>query len=371
MPHAFDGYRVLMTLGEGPRSQVCLGHDTVLDRPVVIRFLNLASSDSSTCEHFFAEARAAARIQHPNVMTVYRVGEVGGRSYLIRSTCRVSCSAPSTNRCPSAARCTAPWAWRGLAVAAHRRGIPAPRFKLQQCRSPTRVRSSCSTLAWSIFWTRSRGGGSLVSSSHPSAGRRAPAKLAPAAGRQPVPGRYRGIPRPRVPPREPDAHRRRLRAGVVLYELCTGAPTGQGSHESQRSLNQRLPELDPRFASIIERCLASEPGDRFTNGGEVVDALELLAPWATADTLPEGNPYRGLLPFEAEHRGSFFGRRAEIGTLMDRLRTEAAILVAAESGHIGKSSPVAPACCRWSVKADWRVTLAGGIDGPGAPSLRP
>ena len=123
MPHAFDGYRVLMTLGEGPRSQVCLGHDTVLDRPVVIRFLSLTSSDSSTRDHFFAEARAAARIQHPNVMTVYRVGEVGGRSYLISEY--VQGQLLSTINKPMSVRSTLHCALgmaRGLA-AAHRRGI--------------------------------------------------------------------------------------------------------------------------------------------------------------------------------------------------------------------------------------------------------
>ena len=83
VPTAFDGYRVLMTLSDGPRSQVCLGHDTVLDRPVVIRFLNLPEGDSLARQTFFAEARATARIAHPNVMTIYRVGESNGRPYVI------------------------------------------------------------------------------------------------------------------------------------------------------------------------------------------------------------------------------------------------------------------------------------------------
>ncbi len=339
MPHAFDGYRVLMTLGEGPRSQVCLGHDTVLDRPVVIRFLNLASSDSSTRDHFFAEARAAARIQHPNVMTVYRVGEVGGRSYLISEY--VQGQLLSTINKPMSVRSTLHCALgmaRGLA-AAHRRGI------LHRDLKPSNVvlsdEGEVKLLDFGLVDFLDPGAVAVArsSSSHPGLQDApvAPASSPPLLASSPPPAATEVYRAPECRRGNPTPTADVYSLGVVLYELCTGALPGQGSHESQRSLNQRLPELDPRFASIIERCLASEPGDRFTNGSEVVDALELLAPWATADTLPEGNPYRGLLPFEAEHRGLFFGRRAEIGTLMDRLRTEAAILVAAESG-IGKSS---------------------------------
>ena len=65
--------------------------------------------------------------------------------------------------------------------------------------------------------------------------------------------------------------------------------------------------------------------------------LEQIAETSKKEDIPDGNPYRGLLPFEAEHRSLFFGRKSEIGTLIDRLRTEAFIVVAADSG-VGKSS---------------------------------
>ena len=80
------------------------------------------------------------------------------------------------------------------------------------------------------------------------------------------------------------------------------------------------------------RCLRREPAQRYSSAEELRDALEQLVPGAHRDEIPEGNPYRGLLAFEAQHRALFFGRKSEIGTLIDRLRTESFLLVAADSG---------------------------------------
>jgi len=341
LPNAFDGYRVLMTLGEGARSQVCLGHDTVLDRPVVIRFLNIPASDLAAREHFFAEARIAARIQHPNVMTVYRVGEVGGRCYLISEY--VQGQLLSTVTKPMLARSTLHCALgiaRGLA-AAHRRGI------LHRDLKPSNVvlsdEGEVKLLDFGLVGFLDAGSVAVARSSvsnppvPPLESGTSPELAASSFSSPTASSPSEAFRAPELRRSSPTSRADVYSLGAVLYELCTGSAPSTPSHQSQRPLGERIPELDRRFAAIIERCLAPDPSERFASGAEVLDALELLAPWAAADTLPEGNPYRGLLPFEAEHRGLFFGRRAEIGTLMDRLRTEAAILVAAESG-VGKSS---------------------------------
>ena len=82
-PKLFDGYRVLWTISRTEYSSLCMGQDSVLDRPVTIRFLDLADRVTLLLERLLAEARSIARVQHPNVVTVHRVGAIDGRPYII------------------------------------------------------------------------------------------------------------------------------------------------------------------------------------------------------------------------------------------------------------------------------------------------
>src|SRR5688500_16490398 len=82
-PEQFDDYRVIRPLGIGAMGQVFLAHDRVLDREVAIKFVSSVDSGGSARERFLTEARAAARLQHPNVVAVHRVGEIDDRPYII------------------------------------------------------------------------------------------------------------------------------------------------------------------------------------------------------------------------------------------------------------------------------------------------
>ena len=70
-PKQFDGYRRAGLRTTAGRHSMCIGQDTVLKRPVTIRFLDLEERDSGLRERFLAEARSIARVQHPNVVTVH------------------------------------------------------------------------------------------------------------------------------------------------------------------------------------------------------------------------------------------------------------------------------------------------------------
>src|SRR5437773_11673354 len=79
----FDGYRLVKPLGHGAMGEVFLAHDTFLDRLVAIKFIAAVEPDREQRERFLVEARAAARLQHPNVVTVYAVGEVDRHPYIV------------------------------------------------------------------------------------------------------------------------------------------------------------------------------------------------------------------------------------------------------------------------------------------------
>src|SRR5262245_2713501 len=67
---------------------VWLAHDQSLDRTVAIKFIAAVEPDAATRERFLTEARAVARLHHPNVVTVFRAGIVDGRPYLVTELLR-------------------------------------------------------------------------------------------------------------------------------------------------------------------------------------------------------------------------------------------------------------------------------------------
>ncbi len=110
-------------LGRGAMGQVFLAHDTLLDRPVAVKFIAGGSPDPALRERFFVEARAIARLPHPNVVAVYRVGEVRGRPYLVSEFVRGRTLAELPKPVPPARLVEIGVGLaRGLA-AAHRRGV--------------------------------------------------------------------------------------------------------------------------------------------------------------------------------------------------------------------------------------------------------
>src|SRR5690349_7488866 len=81
-PEQFDDFRIERPIGHGAMGQVYLAQDLTLDRPVAIKVIAALVPDPSARDRFLIEAKAAARLNHPNVVTVYRVGEVDGHLYL-------------------------------------------------------------------------------------------------------------------------------------------------------------------------------------------------------------------------------------------------------------------------------------------------
>lgn len=78
-----SGYRIERRIGRGGMGLVYLAVQTSLDRPVALKVLApKLSADREFVRRFQAEARAAAALAHPNVVTVYDVGEEGGLHFL-------------------------------------------------------------------------------------------------------------------------------------------------------------------------------------------------------------------------------------------------------------------------------------------------
>lgn len=455
-PTTFAEYQLLWSLGRGGMGEVYLGHDHLLDRPVAIKFIFALEGDEQSRQHYLQEARAAARLQHPNVVTVYRVGEIDGRPYIISEYIRGQNLESMQKPIPwQRALMLGVGLARGLA-AAHRRSIVHRDIKpgnaivaddgeiklldfglakvielsgsintaldLQEDTGSSKF-SLAPTIDVPTPW---RSGGSKASGAHAVIGEH----LAGHSGTIPAapPGGTTGSPlnsdvsgkhslralienvgtgqRPReglqhthsrrtaaaessypqAPPDVPygqpipfdetelaseekrtshlkgtpmymapevlsgaQATRRSdiYSMGAVLFELCAGAPPHYNVPleklfdvvpvQPAPPLRHVAPSVDSRFAAIVDRCLKTNPLERFSSAEDLRQAMEQLVPAAQTSSIPEGNPYRGLLPFEAEHRTQFYGRRSEIGSIINRLRNEPCVLITGDSG-IGKTS---------------------------------
>jgi len=419
-PDEFDEYRIIRELGRGSMGSVYLARDIVLDRPVAMKFLGALRPDPAERERFLVEARAIARIQHPNVMSIFRVGEVKGRLYLVTEYIRGQ----------NLADLDLPLPWttvleigiglaRGLS-AAHRQGVLHRDIKLSNAviEEGAQVKLLDFGLAKLVDGSVERKvapvSGSPVDENtaemivraaknarqmvvqrladtikidghmataptpkvqkstenlrtHGGVGRgeeHEPEPVNKQLGRESLgvwhdrlasitrAGTVMGTPHYMAPElwlADPASRRSDVYAlGVVLFILAAGRPPHdaespfdlamQVQEKKMQSLLELAPTVDSKLASVVERCLARDPYDRFSSGDEVRAALERLVVQERSSALiPKGNPYRGLQAFEAEHRSLFFGRSAEVRSVVDRLRHDSFVVVAGDSG-VGKSS---------------------------------
>ncbi|MCP3164494.1 serine/threonine-protein kinase [Myxococcus qinghaiensis] len=288
-PTELDEFRLMRLLGRGGMGAVYLAHDTSLDRLVALKLSVALQPDTSTLESFAIEARAIARIKHPNVVTVFRAGEVSGRPYLVYEYVEGK----------SLAELKLPLPWRyvldiavGLARglrAAHQRGVLHRDLKPSNAILETDGTIKLLDFGLAAFVGTDR--------------------CTPWA----VPGVV-GTPRYMAPetrlgaPATPQSDLYAL--GLLLYELCTGtvpcasrqAPAVTGG--AGIPLSERTPGIAPDFAEAIERCLMEEPARRFGRADALCCVLERLTssgsdaafPPARSASAPEPRPWAALNP---------------------------------------------------------------------------
>jgi serine/threonine-protein kinase len=264
-PRTLGRYEILSLLGEGGMGRVYKALDPVIGRTVAIKTLTTGSSDDELAEfrrRFLREARSAGRIAHPNVVTIYDVGEAEGTPFIameyvegrtLRSILDAEGALAPERACRIAAQVAA-----GLA-AAHRhlvvhRDVKPPNIMIAP-GAPVKLMDF--GIAKLPDGTKTQTGLLLGT----------PVYVAP---EQVVGGAV-------------DGRSDIFSLGVVLYEMLTGTVPFAGmavgallysvlneAHPPPSAFNTKVPAV---FERILARALAKHPDDRYQDAAELARDL--------------------------------------------------------------------------------------------------
>jgi len=278
-------YQILAPLGAGGMGEVYRARDPQLGRDVAIKVLPSAlSRDPDRLRRFEQEARAAAALNHPNILAVYQMGTHDGSPYLVSELLEGSTLRDLLLRGPVPARKAIDYAMQtahGLA-AAHEKGIVHRDLKPENVfvTKDGRVKILDFGLAKLIDQPHASDPGSPTLT-----GGTEPGVVLGTAGYM-SPEQVRG---------ETTDNRTDLFAlGAILYELLTGKrafhkPTSAETmaailNEEPPSASQIAPATPPALQKVVQRCLEKNPAQRFHSASDLAFALEALSDAGTSPT---------------------------------------------------------------------------------------
>ncbi len=259
-------YKVLEKLGEGGMGVVYKAEDLKLDRVVALKFLpHHIEAGAEEQMRFLQEAKAAAFLNHPNVCTIYDIGEDDGQQFIVMEYVEGVTLRKKIEDGGLKIEDGIKYAIQiGEALQeAHAHGIVHRDVKAENIM--VNARNQVKVMDFGLAKLK----GSLKLTKTTST----IGTLAYMAPEQIQGG-------------DVDARSDIFSLGVVLFEMLTGRMPFRGEHEAAMMysiLNEEpesalaiRPELPPEVAHIISNALEKDPGDRYQSAGEMVRELRRL-----------------------------------------------------------------------------------------------
>ncbi len=276
-PVELDKYELLEEIGHGGMATVYRARDRRLNREVAIKVIHRHLRESSeVARRFQSEARAVAKVKHPNIVEVYDVSsESEDEKYLvvelIRGITLRQLLLEQGALPPEIAACMAVEVCRAIAVA-HREGVVHRDIK------PENV-----LLSMGVAPESNSSGGDAARVKLTDFGI---AKLLDAQGVTHT-GQVLGSPAHMAPEQieggDVDARADVFGTGVLLYEMLTGVLPFEGKNPAQvlRKVlegivlppERQLPKVGSAYGQITLKALAREPQDRYSSAQQLEEAL--------------------------------------------------------------------------------------------------
>jgi hypothetical protein len=317
-----DGrYRVQHFLGQGANKQVFLAEDTWLGRDVAIAFIRRAAASQATLVRVRREVQAMARLgDHPNIVTVYDVGDDGGRTFIVSQYVAGGSLSGHLARLPGGrmplpdALAVAQQVSEALTHAHDHPSMPTIHRDLKPDNVFLMPGHGLLTALLGDFGMAIAGNDIRITSEHAFVG------TAPYM----APEQARGHP--------VDVRSDIYSLGVMLFELLCGqlpfsgesvsaivAQAAMSPRPSVAALDAAIPaELD----LLVKRLMAVRPADRPWSAAEVRDRLAALSPItrSTPAARPAVEPVRLPPALATSRQWSFVGRAKDLVTLRDNWR---------------------------------------------------
>ena len=280
--HTISHYKITAKLGEGGMGVVYKAEDTKLDRPVALKFLAPhLLRDEEARKRFEREAKAAARLDHPNICTVYEIDEAEGRTFIVMAFLEGRPLSEKIKEGPlklSEALSVAIQTADGL-EAAHEKGITHRDIKPDNLMLMTGSRWLVKVMD---FGLAQLAGGSKFTREGTTLGTMTYMSPEQAAGA------------------ETDNRTDIWSLGVVLYEMVAGQPPFRGDYDQVvvYSLMNETPEpltavrtgVPKELERVVNKCLAKEPGERYQRVDELLVDLRGLQKEQQAEAATRARP---------------------------------------------------------------------------------